>query len=955
MKKIVSVVVAVLANGLVFGFELVGEKNSATIVVAKDAEESSILAAQEITNYVARLTGRILPIVTAVPEKGAAILIGTRAKFPGTPPKAALAKLNGTKKTESYWIGVNANRMCIVGWEEVAELYGAYHFLESKLGIRWFQMATKDDPGDYVPPRRETIDIAPYVEFREPAFTERNLDMCCAATQIPARRSQELYLRNGYRINSAHRWWPKEKVRFPAVGEYYGPRVPRRSANLGGGHCIFLSCWPNDEKHFKEHPEYFALVDGKRVMGKQHCYSNTNLLNMAADRAIAMLDSYNGLGQYCFALWDTASGACQCEKCEAMSTPYETQRGIESTRFHTFVNYIADRIWAKWPEANLLYLAYWTYRMPADKRVKHDPRLRVQYCDHGRCYGHSIDDPKCARNVPIFKEMQEWTKIAPYVYTYEYFSPTPSSYCGGDLSFARDLKTYHRIGLVGWKEEAVFADSALVGPSRTQEHRDRMPSTWQRMWIAGKLSWDITLDENALLEECESKYYGAAYPAMKKYQDLRRRLWDSNRNCIGFPTGDQRSATLLNNSEAKESLYAFLDEADRQAGDDGVLKHRIADDRRWLTEYWVKPNDKLRATAGKAMIAPKVEKGAIVVDGDGSDWAWAAAAYADDFQSPGTYAGREVKSAPKTLATSVGVLQDGENIYFLVTAKEPATAKLKAIATKDLNVYADDSVEIFLYPPAMDNRYYHIAVNTKGDVYDAKCPGNESVFDFGVEAKCRVLGDRYVIEICVPSKNMHPLVEGETWKLNVARNRTIYDDLKQHGQNWSLGAAAYHDTLAYRSLNIGGGKPLVVNGAFELLDEKGRPKNWAIAYGKAEIVEESGNRFLRFSSDSVYEYLALGQPKEPVKIRYSFRARGKGKVKTFFYSFSDTPSARAKHGYDRKFNENHPGETFVLTDEWRSYTGEFVNPPDECCALAFTNDGKDCRIDIDDIAVNAVK
>ena len=947
---------AVLVTGAAVAFELVGPIDCATVVVAQDAEESSVLAAQEITNYVARLTGRMLPIVREVPPTGAVLLIGTRAKFPGTVPKAALSKLNATKKTESYWIGVAENRMCIVGWEEVAELYGAYHFLEDKLGIRWFQMATKDDPGDYVPPHRDAVEIAPYVEFREPAFTERNLDMCCAATQIPAYRSQELYLRNGYRIHTCRRWWPKEKVtQFPAIPEYYGPRVPRRRASLGGGHCIFLSCWPKDEKHFKEHPEYFALVDGKRVMGDQHCYSNTNLLNLAADSAIRLLDGYGGLGQYCFALWDTMSGACQCEKCVAMATPEETKRGIESTRFHTFVNYIADRIWTKWPEADLLYLAYWTYRRPPDPRVKHDPRMPVQYCDHERCYGHAIDDPKCARNVHIFKEMQDWTKIAPYVYTYEYFSATPSTYCGGDLSFAHDLKTYHKIGLVGWKEEAVFCDSALGEPWNNQKHKDRMPSTWQRMWIAGKLSWDITLDEKALLAECESKYYGKAYPAMKKYQDLRRKLWDGNRNCLGYPTGDQRTATLLNTAGAKEDLLAFLDEAEQLAGDDKVFKARVATERRWLAAYWIEPNEKLRATAGKAMKAPQVAKGAVKVDGDGSDDAWVGAAYADDFQRSVNFGNGTPTPIPAELATSLGVMQDGESLYFLVTAKEPHPEQLKAKGENDVNVYGDDGVELFLYPPAMDNRYYHIAVNTKGEVYDAKCPGNESAFNLGVEAKGRVLDDRYVLEIRVPAKNMHPLVDGETWTFNVARNRTIRDDLTPKGQGWSLGAAAYHDTLAYRSLQIAGGRLLIVNGAFEQVDEKGKLENWAIAYNNAKVVNERGNRFLRLTADTVYEYLALGQPAKATRVRYSFRARGKGKVKTIIYSFTDTPNARAKHGYNRTFNETHPGETFELTEEWKSYSSEFTNPANEHCGLGFSNVSQGCEVDLDDVSAVVVE
>jgi hypothetical protein len=105
---------AVVSAGAAFGFELVGVKDCATVVIAENAEDSSVLAAQEITNYVARLTGRVLPIATDVPRSGAAILIGTRERFPAKVPIEALAKLDATTKSESYWIGVAADRMYIV-------------------------------------------------------------------------------------------------------------------------------------------------------------------------------------------------------------------------------------------------------------------------------------------------------------------------------------------------------------------------------------------------------------------------------------------------------------------------------------------------------------------------------------------------------------------------------------------------------------------------------------------------------------------------------------------------------------------------------------------------------------------------------------------------------------------------------------------------------------------------
>ncbi len=77
---------------------------------------------------------------------------------------------------------------------------------------------------------------------------------------------------------------------------------------------------------------------------------------------------------------------------------------------------------------------------------------------------------------------------------------------------------------------------------------------------------------------------------------------------------------------------------------------------------------------------------------------------------------------------------------------------------------------------------------------------------------------------------------------------------------------------------------------------------------------------------------------------------GAGVLKTYFYSFTDTPNARAKHGYDRKFNSNRPGETFSLVPEWKSYSASFIVPANETLGLAFIGDDAN-DVFIDDVFV----
>ena len=138
----------------------------------------------------------------------------------------------------------------------------------------------------------------------------------------------------------------------------------------------------------------------------------------------------------------------------------------------------------------------------------------------------------------------------------------------------------------------------------------------QWLYVTGHMLWNPDIDEMALFDDAESKYYGVAYPAMKEYHALRRKLWAEGRGCMGYPRGDQRRPSLLDALGAKEKLLGCLDEADRLAGDDKVLKFRLARDRRWLQTWWIDPNEEFKKKMSQAIYAPKTS-GRVTIDGIG--------------------------------------------------------------------------------------------------------------------------------------------------------------------------------------------------------------------------------------------------------------------------------------------------------------------------------------------------
>jgi len=435
-----------------------------------------------------------------------------------------------------------------------------------------------------------------------------------------------------------------------------------------------------------------------------------------------------------------------------------------------FASRLFDRIHAECPDVDFNYEPYAVFRTPP-KRGKMPDYTRCQYSPHGRCYGHTFDDPKCMRNAPLWKEMMTWRGMLPRsVWAYDYLTCTPSRYICSEIREAKDLKRYKELGMIGWYNEGAVPGSKFVdGPKATIV--DEMPSNWQWVYATGHLLWNADQDVLALVEEAESKYYGVAYPPMKKYHALRRELWEGRNECMGYPYGDPRRPLLLNAEGAKEKLLAYLDEAEKLAAADKVLRYRLSRDRYWLDKYWIKPNDKARYELAHALNVPKLGS-PVTIDGDPSDKAWEKA---QDVTDRLRVEGRGPQSSvlpPDFLKAKVRLGMDEKNLYFLCQADEPDMAHVNLACKKlDDPVYGDDCFEFMIFPPAVENCYYHIAVSADGVVYDARCPGEDTKYNLGVEAKGVKSEKGWCIEVRVPSEKLMPLVDGDVWRMQIGRCR----------------------------------------------------------------------------------------------------------------------------------------------------------------------------------------
>ncbi|MBQ6914219.1 MAG: DUF4838 domain-containing protein, partial [Kiritimatiellae bacterium] len=713
-----------------------------------------------------------------------AVIIGTLTSLGDRVPAAFRKMFDGEVSHDAFVTGFADGAWWIVGREEVAELYGVYRTLEQQLGVRWFKPWQKDDPGEYMP-RSAKVELPDAPRKQSPWFLQRHIDMTGSSVAYIPRSGMTWVYRAGLQTAALGGVMlagprPKKPGRDQARWDFFKPRVQVNTLELGGGHLTFVSPIPKD-KFFDTHPEYFAMVDGRRRKDDYYCSSNPEVRRILRDDIIRRLKATGGRGKYLFGLQDrTGRGnLCECENCRALDSEEEKKEPLNSnisTRFHTMAAEVAQEVYKEFPDADFLHTwAYNKYREPPAKTVHFDPRMWVELCIR-RCYGHRIDDPKCPKNVVALDWLRRWRKLIAErrCHTYEYGNCSGQFYVPYEVRFAHDLKVYRELGLAGWKEECHFVDGVPwrgipKDPVSQRRFHEHMGTNWQWFYVAGKLLWEPDLKLEDVLADAESKYYGAAYPAMKEYHALRRRLWDSRKECMGYPNNDGRTPYALSEPGSRERLLSLLDRADAlAANEDAVVRKRLADDRRWLKEFWIDSSDALRAKMARALGAP-VADGQVAMDGKGDDKAWANASWTDDFFDRWDHAHPK---ASGVLETKAAILSDADNLYLLFRCGEPNTGKLVASDDTTVEVYEDDSLEVMLFPPSEGNNYYQICVNTKGRMQMWAHPGGRrDPADFGVVAATSVDADSYTVELKVPVAKIFPLVRGDVWRVLFCRNR----------------------------------------------------------------------------------------------------------------------------------------------------------------------------------------
>ena len=426
------------------------------ITVTNDATPSEQYAAEEFQKWFNEATGLALPIDSAETNGGKVTIEGS-----------------STLGDEDIQVTVESGQIQISGGRPRGVLYAVYQFLEELVGIRFLTA------GHTYIPDASTLKIP-----------------CGSYTYSPPFSFRWSY----YRENSeAPEFAAKRKVNTVTDAENLGGKTQQQLINHS-----FHALVPYDT-HGEKHPEYYALVDGKRDTnthggGPQLCVTNPEVIEVASETAIQQLRERPEAMNISVSQADTAA-YCRCETCEALNEAEGSPMGSQLT----FVNAIAERVEKSHPHVKVGTLAYWYTRKPP-KTVTPRPNVQIQLCSIECCTLHAIDNPDCEQNQAFCNDTNEWGKICDDIWIWNY----NTNFRSYDLPFpnlrsiARNVRYFLRNNAKG-----VFMQAN--GNGLTGEFSDL------RNYLISHLIWDPHLDTDALLNEFVNLHYGAAAPAILEY------------------------------------------------------------------------------------------------------------------------------------------------------------------------------------------------------------------------------------------------------------------------------------------------------------------------------------------------------------------------------------------------------------------------------------------------------
>ena len=495
------------------------------IVISHNASPSEKHAANELKHFLRSISGTDIPVVTdeeEIDEKE--ILIGDSLHLENIKDIDVDFRALGD---EGFIIKTLGDYLIIAGGRLRGTMYGIYTFLEKYLGCRWFTSKVSMIPRMDKLVIREIDDVqVPVLEYREPFYTDAfNVD-----------------------------WAVRNKVNgnFAKIDENRGGRVK---------YYPFVHSFDEliPRELYKTHPEYFPLIDGKRVDGyAQRCLSNPDVIKLAIKRVKEWIKQHPDVKIISVSQNDTGKW-CQCPDCRAL----DESEGTPAASIINFVDKVAEAIEKEYPDKYIDTLAYQYSRKPP-KTLRPRENVIIRLCTIECCFSHPLETCDSKENQEFKKDIVGWSRLTDNLYVWDYVTnfahylmPFPNLY-----SLKPNIKFFIKHNVKGIFEEGNYS------PGGHGEFAEL------RAYILAKLLWSPDMDVDILIDEFLEYYYSKAAKPIREYIDMIHSI--VMKKNIHVHIFDPPTSSFLND-DVLEKADQLFDEAEKMADSEEIrLRVKVA-------------------------------------------------------------------------------------------------------------------------------------------------------------------------------------------------------------------------------------------------------------------------------------------------------------------------------------------------------------------------------------------
>ena len=337
-----------------------------------------------------------------------------------------------------------------------AAVYAVYDFLETVCGCRYYTSTE-----EYVP-----FDANLTVEFS-------------ARECIPQLDYREVYYRDFFN---------------PEFAEKHKMTAQNARHSVWGTWCHSFQEFLDPDIYFDEHPEYFALFQGRRV-GKnaEPCLSNPEVFDVMAaniEKAMAEKPECN--------FWSISQNDndayCSCEKCRAL----DEAEGSPMGSVLNFVNKMARRF----PDKTISTLAYW-YTRKLPKTIRPEMNVHIMLCNIEANRGLPIETDE--RSLGSKEELLAWEAVCDNISLWDY--------C---IQFRNLVSPFPNLRVIPQNIRFFLNHNVKMLFSQSNREYEGEFSAL-RGYLLAKCMWEPDVDANAVIREFCEGYYGPAAEAILTY------------------------------------------------------------------------------------------------------------------------------------------------------------------------------------------------------------------------------------------------------------------------------------------------------------------------------------------------------------------------------------------------------------------------------------------------------